>query len=142
MKQYCSNGGRSSLRRYVEAMCINLSTLQWGLQSFLASRSNEKTLDIQKSRGPRWSKLVHQLPKVITFAYNIRFSNMISRWKGIFEKYTLCHQNLTSTIFLLWQDKKTLFRAPKRPSKYIKMYCHENFQNSPFGIGGRPPIYT
>ena len=37
----------------------------------------------QKSCGPRLGKLVHQLPGVVTFAYNLRFRRMIARWKGI-----------------------------------------------------------
>jgi hypothetical protein len=40
----------------------------------------------QNSSGPRLGKLVHQLPKVITFAYNLRFRCMIARWKGIIEE--------------------------------------------------------
>jgi hypothetical protein len=43
-------------------------------------------------------KLVPQLP-VINFAYDLCFRHVIARWKGIFEKYTLHHQNLTpSTV--------------------------------------------
>ena len=37
----------------------------------------------QKSCGPRLGKLVHQLPGVITFAYDLCFRHMIARWKGI-----------------------------------------------------------
>jgi hypothetical protein len=40
----------------------------------------------QNSCGPRLGKLVHQLPGVVTFAYNLRFRRMIVRWKGIFEE--------------------------------------------------------
>jgi hypothetical protein len=43
-------------------------------------------------------KLVPQLPEVINFAYNLCFRNVIAYWKGIFEKYTLCCQNLTLFI--------------------------------------------
>jgi hypothetical protein len=43
-------------------------------------------------------KLVPQLPGVVTFAYDLRFRCAIARWKGIFEKYTLCLQNLTLDI--------------------------------------------
>ena len=67
-------------------------------------------------------KLVPQLPGVVTFAYDLRFRREIARWKGLFEKYTLCHQSATLSTFQLWQAKKTLFRAPRRPSKYKKMY--------------------
>jgi hypothetical protein len=40
----------------------------------------------QKSGGPRLGKLVDQLPGVVTFAYDLRFSHTIARWKGIFEE--------------------------------------------------------
>jgi hypothetical protein len=40
----------------------------------------------QKSCGPRLGKLVHQLPGVVTFAYDLRFRRMIARWKGIVEE--------------------------------------------------------
>jgi hypothetical protein len=43
-------------------------------------------------------KLVPQLPRVVNFAYDNRFRHVIARWKGIFEKYTLHHQNLTLSI--------------------------------------------
>ena len=41
----------------------------------------------QKSCGPRLGKLVHQLPGVITFAYDLRFRRMIARWKDLSETY-------------------------------------------------------
>jgi hypothetical protein len=40
----------------------------------------------QKSCGPRLGKLVHQLPGVVTFAYDLRFRHVIARWKGIIEE--------------------------------------------------------
>jgi hypothetical protein len=40
----------------------------------------------QKSCGPHLGKLVHQLPGVLTFAYNLCFRRMIARWKGIIEE--------------------------------------------------------
>jgi hypothetical protein len=40
----------------------------------------------QKSCGPRLGKLVHQLPGVVTFAYDLRFRRTIARWKGITEE--------------------------------------------------------
>jgi hypothetical protein len=44
-------------------------------------------------------KLVPQLPRVVTFAYDLRFRHVIARWKGLFKNYTLRHINLTiSTI--------------------------------------------
>ena len=60
-------------------------------------------------------KLVPQLLDVITFSYDLFFSNVIAHWKGLFDKYTLCHQNMTMSTILLCRAKKTLFRAPKWP---------------------------
>jgi hypothetical protein len=40
----------------------------------------------QKSCGPRLGKLVHQLPGVVTFAYDLCFRRMIAHWKGIVEE--------------------------------------------------------
>jgi hypothetical protein len=40
----------------------------------------------QKSCGPRLGKLVHQLPGVVIFAYDLRFRRVIARWKGIVEE--------------------------------------------------------
>jgi hypothetical protein len=40
-------------------------------------------------------KLVPQLLRVITFSYNLYCRCVITRWKDIFKKYTLCCQNLT-----------------------------------------------
>jgi hypothetical protein len=41
----------------------------------------------QKSSGPCLGKLVHQLPGVITIAYDLRLGRMIARWKDLFEAY-------------------------------------------------------
>ena len=120
-------------------------------EAFFILLMNAKTLDIQKPNPRIWNtkfmwssmgKLVSQLPGVINFAYNLSFRRVITHWKGIFEKYTLCCQTVTLSTFWLWQAKKTLSRAPKRPWKYKKMYWYEKFQNNPVGIGGHPPIST
>jgi hypothetical protein len=44
----------------------------------------------QKSCGPRLGKLVHQLPGVVTFAYDLRFRRMIAHWKDLSEDYNIC----------------------------------------------------
>jgi hypothetical protein len=41
----------------------------------------------QKSCGPRLGKLVHQLPGVVTFAYDLRLGRTIARWKDLSEAY-------------------------------------------------------
>jgi hypothetical protein len=96
----------------------------------------------QNSCGPHWGRLVHQLPRFVTFAYDLRFKNVIAHWKFLLENYTFFHKNLTMSIFSLWKSKKTLFRPPKRSWKYKKMYLHEKFQNKLVGIGGWPPLST
>jgi hypothetical protein len=59
----------------------------------------------QKSCGPRLGKLVHQLPRVITFAYDLRFRHMIACWKGLSEDYTFfCY--LSKVILVLEISKK------------------------------------
>ena len=40
----------------------------------------------QKSCGLRLGKLVHQLPGVVTFAYDLHFRRTTTHWKGIAEK--------------------------------------------------------
>jgi hypothetical protein len=47
-------------------------------------------MKLQKSCGPHLGKLVHQLPGVVTFAYDLRFRRTIDRWKGLYEDYTVC----------------------------------------------------
>jgi hypothetical protein len=44
----------------------------------------------QKSCGPRLGKSVHQLPGVVTFAYDLRFRHMIAHWKDLSEDYNSC----------------------------------------------------
>jgi hypothetical protein len=41
----------------------------------------------QKSCRPRLGKLVHQLPDVITFAYDFHFRHTIAYWKDLSEEY-------------------------------------------------------
>jgi hypothetical protein len=46
-----------------------------------------------------WCNLVPQLPRVITFAYELRFRRVIARWKGLSENYTFHHQILNLSTF-------------------------------------------
>jgi hypothetical protein len=61
----------------------------------------------QKSCGPRLGKLVHQLPGVVTFAYDLRFRRMIARWKDLSEDYNIFDKipwwNF-SKLSHLWED--------------------------------------
>jgi hypothetical protein len=71
----------------------------------------------QKSCGPRLGKLVHQLPGVVTFAYDLRFRRMIARWKGIIEEIHFREILKELTILQTHFPKKTSFRASKRLRK-------------------------
>jgi hypothetical protein len=100
----------------------------------------------QKSCGPRLGKLVHQLPGVVTFAYDLRFRCMIACWKGIFEEIHF-GGNIKINSIILPFFPKTSFRASKWPrklktaknSKLPKL--SENYFE-PVGKGGWPPIST
>jgi hypothetical protein len=60
----------------------------------------------QKSCGPRLGKLVHQLPKVVTFSYDLRFRRMIARWKGIIEEIHFGASIMHLAIIDLGQSQK------------------------------------
>ena len=76
---------------------------------------------MNKSCGPRWGKLVYQLPGVITFAYDLRLGSSIPHRKGIFEKYKFCTRS-KKFINYPW--------SPKIPTK-----CCLGPQNSPKILG-------
>jgi hypothetical protein len=44
-----------------------------------------------------WCNLVPQLPRVITFAYDLRFRCVIDHWKGVLYKYTFRRQTLNQS---------------------------------------------
>jgi hypothetical protein len=101
----------------------------------------------QKSCGPRLGKLVHQLPGVVTFAYDLCFRRMIACWKGIIEEiHFRCNIKGNFHIANLF-SQKTSFRASKWPQKLktaknsklpkLPENCFE-----PVGKGGWPPIST
>jgi hypothetical protein len=52
----------------------------------------------QNSFGPHLGKLVHQLPGVVSFAYDIHFRIVIARWKGIVKAI---HLGVSIRAFLL-----------------------------------------
>jgi hypothetical protein len=70
----------------------------------------------QKSCGSCLGKLVHQLPGVVTFAYDLRFRRVIARWKGIVEEIHFGGSMMPSTIIENLDLKKPSFR----PSKWRK----------------------
>jgi hypothetical protein len=101
----------------------------------------------QKSCGPRLGKLVHQLPGVVTFAYDLRFRRMIARWKGIIEEIHFGGSIMPLVIIEKLYPEKPSFRPSKWPRKLktaknsklpkLPENCFE-----PVGKGGWPPIST
>ena len=68
--------------------------------------------------GPRLGKLVHQLPGVVTLAYDLRLTRMIARWKDLSEEYDekddFFHKIIGGARF----PKKTSFMASKWLRKF------------------------
>jgi hypothetical protein len=58
------------------------------LKDIITIKGMSKTLgdEAPKVMWSCLSKLVHQLPGVVTFAYDLHFRRRISRWKGIIEE--------------------------------------------------------
>jgi len=76
-------------------------------KAFLTLLMNSKTIDIQKPNPRRWNTKSYVGPngsvgtstsRVVNFEYDLGFRHMIARWKGVFERYTLCNQTLTLSI--------------------------------------------
>jgi hypothetical protein len=71
----------------------------------------------QKSCGPRLGKLVHQLPEVVTFAYDLHFRRVIASWKGIIEEIHFGGSIIPLAIIEELNTEKPLFRPSKCPRK-------------------------
>jgi hypothetical protein len=82
----------------------------------------------QKSCGPRLGKLVHQLPGVVTFAYDLHFRRVIARWKDIVEEIHFGGSIMPSAIIENLDLKKPSFRPSKWPRK-LKPAKNSKFQN-------------
>jgi hypothetical protein len=101
----------------------------------------------QKSCGPRLGKLVHQLPGVVTFAYDLRFRRVIARWKGIVEEIHFGGSIMPSAIIEHLDLKKPSFRPSKWPRKLnlLKIVncqnCQKTILSQPEKVGGHqyPP---
>jgi hypothetical protein len=101
----------------------------------------------QKSCGPRLGKLVHQLPGVVTFAYDLRFRRVIARWKGIIEEIHFGGSIMPLAIIENLDLKKPSFRPSKwprklKPAKNSKLPKLPENCFEPVGKGGWPPIST
>ena len=96
---------------------------------------------MRKVMWPHLGKLVHQLPWVVTFAYNLCFRHMIAHWKYLSKDYNSCTNNI---------PQKTSFRASKRLRKFKTRKTVKNSKLSkllescfePAGKGGWTPIST
>jgi hypothetical protein len=82
----------------------------------------------QKSCGPHLGKLVHQLPGVVTFAYDLCFRSAIGCWKAITEEIHFEGSIITLTISEKLDPKKPSFRPSKWPRK-LKLLKIVNSQN-------------
>jgi hypothetical protein len=82
----------------------------------------------QKSCGPRLGKLVHQLPRAVTFAYDLHFRHMIACWKGIFEEIHFGDSIMPSNVIENIDPEKPSFRPSKWPRK-LKLLKIVNCQN-------------
>ena len=71
----------------------------------------------QKSCGPRLGKLVHQLPGVVTFAYDLHFRRVIARWKGIVEDINFRLSIMPLAMIEELDTEKPSFRPSKWPQK-------------------------
>jgi hypothetical protein len=101
----------------------------------------------QKSCGPRLGKLVHQLPGVVIFAYDLRFRRMIAHWKGIVEEIHFGGSIMPSAIIEKLYLEKPSFRPSKwhRKLKTTKNSKLPKFSENcfePVEKGGWPSIST
>jgi hypothetical protein len=69
----------------------------------------------QKSCGPCLGKLVHQLPGVVTFAYDIHFRRVIDCWKGIIKEIHFLGSIMPLNIIENNDPEKPSFRPSKWP---------------------------
>ena len=101
----------------------------------------------QKSCGPRLGKLVHKLPGVVTFAYDLRFRSMIARWKGIVKVINFGWSFMPSIIIDNLYIEKPSIRPSKwprklKPAKNSKLSKLSETCFGPVGEGGWPPLST
>jgi hypothetical protein len=82
----------------------------------------------QKSCGPRLGKLVHQLPRLVTFAYNLYFRRVIAHWKGIIKEIHFGGSIMPLAINEGIDPEKPSFRHSKWPRK-LKLLKTVNCQN-------------
>ena len=82
----------------------------------------------QNSCEPRLGKLVHQLPWVVAFAYDLCLRRVIARWKGIIEEINFGGPMMPLAIIEELDPEKPSFRPSKWPRK-LKLLKIVNCQN-------------
>jgi hypothetical protein len=95
----------------------------------------------QKSCGPHLGKLVHQLPEVVTFAYDLHFRRMIACWKGIVEEIHFGDSMMPLAIIENLDLENPSFRPSKwprklKPAKNSKLPKLQENYFEPVGKGG------
>ena len=81
----------------------------------------------QKSCGPRLGESIHQLPRVVTFAYELCFRPMVSHWKDIYKDYN---------NFMIKTYPKKRHLGPQNgsgssgPEKLLKIVNYQNCQKA------------
>jgi hypothetical protein len=105
----------------------------------------------QKSCGPRLGKLVHQLPEVVTFAYDLCFRRMIASLERYLSRRFILGAQSCLWLSLRYIEKldpeKPSFRPSKWPRK-LKTAKNSKLPKLPenffelVGKGGWPPIST
>jgi hypothetical protein len=76
---------------------------------------------------PRLGKLVHQLPGVVTFAYDLGFRHMIACWKSIVEEIHFMGNIEVNSLFPHCPKKHHL--GPQNGSRSEKLLKIVNYQN-------------
>jgi hypothetical protein len=96
----------------------------------------------QNSCGSHLRKSVHQLPEVVTFAYDVRFRRTISHWKVIVKEIHFAGSIMYSTIIEKLDPENLSFMLKVKTAKNSKLpklpeNCFEQVEK-----GGWPPIST
>jgi hypothetical protein len=96
----------------------------------------------QKSCGPRLGKLVHQLPGVVTFAYDLCFRRVIACCKGIIEEIHFGGSIMPWAMIEELNLEKPSFKPSKWPQKLklLKIVncqiCQKNVLSQTEKVGG------
>ena len=90
---------------------------KYEFQNHIHIKAYHSEMKCQKSCGPHWGKLVHQLLGVVTFSYNLPLGRTIASWKGIVEEIHFGGSIMPLAIIENLDLEKTSFRPSKWPQK-------------------------